>query len=152
MKNKILLFCFRDIENCEVIKLVKDFSGLGFSLDDSSSGVRVRSLTPNGPASRDGRLQTDDRILSVNDQNVQKASYREVTDILKMARGTIKLIVQHPSAKNRRSSRGSTDSRDKEIIIGQETEIEIVKGNKCKLHEFNPPHPKIKGPFLMILC
>ena len=98
-------------------------------MDDSSSGVRVRSLTPNGPASRDGRLQTDDRILSVNDQNVQKASYREVTDILKMARGTIKLIVQHPSAKNRRSSRGSTDSRDKDIIIGQETEIEIVKGN-----------------------
>ena len=134
MKNKILLSFFRDIENCEVIKLVKDFSGLGFSLDDSSSGVRVRSLTPNGPASRDGRLQTDDRILSVNDQNVQKASYREVTDILKMARGTIKLIVLHPSAKNRRSSRGSTDSRDKEIIIGQETEIEIVKGNAFRVN------------------
>ena len=142
MKNKILLSFFRDIENCEVIKLVKDFSGLGFSLDDSSSGVRVRSLTPNGPASRDGRLQTDDRILSVNDQNVQKASYREVTDILKMARGTIKLIVQHPSAKNRRSSRGSTDSRDKEIIIGQETEIEIVKGNA--FNELTPRHPEIE--------
>merc|ERR1712003_549606 len=55
-----------EIEKCGVIKLVKDFPGLGFSLDDSSSGVRVRSLTPNGPASRDGRLQTDDRILSVN--------------------------------------------------------------------------------------
>lgn len=101
---------------------------MGFSLDDSSSGVRVRSLTPNGPASRDGRLQADDRILAVNDQNVQKASYRDVTDILKGARGTIKLLVQHSSSK-RRSSKASQESKDKEIIPGQETEIEIIKGN-----------------------
>jgi len=118
----------RDIEHCEVIKLVKDFSGLGFSLDDSpSGGVRVRSLTPNGPASRDGRLLADDKILAVNEQNVQKAVYRDVTDILKGARGTIKLLVQHSSSK-RRASRGSTVS-DKEVVPGVETEIEIVKGS-----------------------
>ena len=107
---------------------MKDFSGLGFSLDDSSSGVRVRSLTPNGPASRDGRLQADDRILSVNDQNVQKASYRDVTEILKSARGTLKLLVQHSSAKHRRSSKASNESKEKDILPGQATEIEIVKG------------------------
>ena len=117
----------RDVEHCEVIKLVKDFSGLGFSLDDSpTGGVRVRSLTPNGPASRDGRLLADDRILAVNEQNVQKAVYRDVTDILKGARGTIKLLVQHATSK-RRASRGSTVS-DKDVVPGVETEIEIVKG------------------------
>ena len=56
-----------------------------------------------------------------------KASYRDVTDILKSARGTIKLIVQHSSQK-RRTSRGSNQSNEKEIIPGHETEIEIIKG------------------------
>lgn len=84
-------------------------------------------MTPNGPASRDGRLLADDKILAVNEQNVQKAVYRDVTDILKGARGTIKLLVQHSSSK-RRASRGSTVS-DKDVVPGVETEIEIVKGN-----------------------
>ena len=58
----------RDLENVEIIKLVKDFNGLGISFeDDSPAGVKVRSLSANGPASRDGRLQQGDRILAVND-------------------------------------------------------------------------------------
>ena len=72
-------------------------------------------------------MLADDKILAVNEQNVQKAVYRDVTDILKGARGTIKLLVQHSSSK-RRASRGSTVS-DKEVVPGVETEIEIVKGN-----------------------
>lgn len=59
--------------------------------------------------------------------NVQKAVYRDVTEILKGARGTIKLLVQH-SATKRRASKGSTVS-DKEVVPGVETEIEIVKGS-----------------------
>ena len=55
---------------------------------------------------------------SVNDQNVQKATYRDVTDILKSARGTIKLLVQHSSSK-RRSSKASQESKEKEIIPGK---------------------------------
>ena len=47
----------KDVDSVEVIKLVKDFNGLGISFeDDHSSGVRVRSLSANSPASRDGRL------------------------------------------------------------------------------------------------
>lgn len=120
----------RDIDNVEIIKLVKDFNGLGISFeDDTPTGVRVRSLSANGPASRDGRLQQGDRILSVNDMNCQKASYREVTDNLKSSRGTIKLLVLHtPRRRDSKGSRGSNASREKEILPGVETEIEIIKG------------------------
>jgi C-terminal processing protease CtpA/Prc len=121
----------RDYESVETIKLVKDFNGLGISFeDDTPSGVKVRSLSANGPASRDGRLQNGDRILAVNDINCQKATYREVTDILKSSRGTIKLIVLHDkrSRRDSKGSRGSNASKDKEIINGVETEIEIIKG------------------------
>ena len=89
----------------------------------------MRSLSANGPASRDGRLQNGDRILAVNDTNCQKASYREVTDNLKSSRGTIKLMVLHtPRRRDSKGSRGSNASRDKEILPGIETEIEIIKG------------------------
>ena len=90
----------------------------------------MRSLSANGPASRDGRLQNGDRILAVNDQNCQKASYREVTDILKASRGTIKLLVLHsPRRRDSKGSRGSNASKDQEIVPGNEIEIEIIKGS-----------------------
>lgn len=115
----------------------QDFNGLGISFeDDYPAGVRVRSLSANGPASRDGRLQNGDRILAVNDQNCQKASYREVTDILKTSRGTIKLLVLHsPRRRDSKGSRGSNASRDQEIVPGNEIEIEIIKGDVKRYHK-----------------
>ena len=125
----------RDIDNVEVIKLVKDFNGLGISFeDDTPSGVKVRSLSANGPASRDGRLLPGDRVLAVNEVNCQRAAYREVTDILKASRGTIKLVVLHsPRRRDSKGSRGSNTSgsraAERDIQTGVETEIEIIKGN-----------------------
>ncbi|CAG5105049.1 Oidioi.mRNA.OKI2018_I69.chr1.g1788.t1.cds [Oikopleura dioica] len=119
----------KDVDSVEVIKLVKDFNGLGISFeDDNNSGVRVRSLSANSPASRDGRLKNGDKILAVNDTNCQHSSYRDVTDILKSSRGTIKLIVLHPSS--RRDSSSTISSRhSREVHPGTETEIEIIKGS-----------------------
>jgi len=119
----------KDVDSVEVIKLVKDFNGLGISFeDDHSSGVRVRSLSANSPASRDGRLKNGDKILAVNDTNCQHSSYRDVTDILKSSRGTIKLIVLHSSSR-RDSSSTISSKHSRDVQPGAETEIEIIKGS-----------------------
>jgi hypothetical protein len=65
----------------------------------------------------------------VNDTNCQHSSYRDVTDILKSSRGTIKLIVLHSSSR-RDSSSTISSKHSRDVQPGAETEIEIIKGEK----------------------
>ena len=75
------------------------------------------------------RLKNGDKILAVNDTNCQHSSYRDVTDILKSSRGTIKLIVLHSSSR-RDSSSTISSKHSRDVQPGAETEIEIIKGEK----------------------
>ena len=46
-------------------------------------GLFVCALQPNGMAEKDGRLQIDDRLLSIDNRNTDKMTYREVVEMLK---------------------------------------------------------------------
>ncbi|XP_041975812.1 patj homolog [Aricia agestis] len=88
----------------QIIELVKGERGLGFSILDYQDPLRpahtlvvIRSLVPGGVAQQDGRLIPGDRLLFVNDQNLENASLEQAVGALKGApRGVVRIGVAKP--------------------------------------------------------
>lgn len=74
--------------------------GIGLSQIDPQQergGIFICALQRNGIAEKDGRLQIDDRLLFVNDQNTNQMTYREVVEALKAStkKGVSLFIVRY---------------------------------------------------------
>ncbi|XP_039598425.1 multiple PDZ domain protein-like [Polypterus senegalus] len=86
------------------IELAKGDSGLGFSIldyqdpvDPVKTVIVIRSLVPDGVAERDGRLLPGDRLMFVNDTNLENASLEDAVQALKGAPvGTVRIGVAKP--------------------------------------------------------
>ncbi|XP_058279981.1 multiple PDZ domain protein isoform X11 [Hirundo rustica] len=86
------------------IELEKGSMGLGFSIldyqdpvDPASTVIVIRSLVPGGVAEQDGRLLPGDRLMFVNDINLENGSLEEAVQALKGApAGTVKIGVAKP--------------------------------------------------------
>ncbi|XP_056377346.1 multiple PDZ domain protein isoform X2 [Hyla sarda] len=86
------------------IELEKESLGLGFSIldyqdpiDPASTVIVIRSLVPGGVAEQDGRLLPGDRLMYVNDINLEHASLEEAVQALKGApAGTVNIGVAKP--------------------------------------------------------
>ncbi|XP_059958109.1 multiple PDZ domain protein isoform X6 [Mesoplodon densirostris] len=90
-----------DVQN---IQLEKGSRGLGFSIldyqdpiDPASTVIVIRSLVPGGVAEKDGRLLPGDRLMFVNDVNLENSSLEEAVQALKGApSGTVRIGVAKP--------------------------------------------------------
>uniref|UniRef100_A0A1L8DWB4 Putative pdz domain-containing protein n=1 Tax=Nyssomyia neivai TaxID=330878 RepID=A0A1L8DWB4_9DIPT len=88
----------------QIIELVKGERGLGFSildyqdpLDSNDTLIVIRSLVPGGVAQLDGRLIPGDRLLFVNDINLENASLDQAVQALKGApKGIVRIGVAKP--------------------------------------------------------
>ncbi|XP_036782534.2 multiple PDZ domain protein isoform X3 [Manis pentadactyla] len=86
------------------IELEKGSKGLGFSIldyqdpvDPASTVIVIRSLVPGGIAEKDGRLLPGDRLMFVNDINLENSSLEEAVQALKGApSGTVRIGVAKP--------------------------------------------------------
>ncbi|NWX95904.1 MPDZ protein, partial [Nothoprocta ornata] len=86
------------------IELEKGNMGLGFSIldyqdpvDPANTVIVIRSLVPGGVAEQDGRLLPGDRLMFVNDTNLENGSLEEAVQALKGApAGTVKIGVVKP--------------------------------------------------------
>ncbi|XP_060055561.1 multiple PDZ domain protein isoform X4 [Erinaceus europaeus] len=86
------------------IELEKGSRGLGFSIldyqdpiDPSNTVIVIRSLVPGGIAEKDGRLLPGDRLMFVNDANLENSSLEEAVQALKGApSGTVRIGVAKP--------------------------------------------------------
>ncbi|NXM01167.1 MPDZ protein, partial [Tyrannus savana] len=86
------------------IELEKGSMGLGFSIldyqdpvDPANTVIVIRSLVPGGVAEQDGRLLPGDRLMFVNDINLENGSLEEAVQALKGApMGTVKIGVAKP--------------------------------------------------------
>ncbi|NXO58013.1 MPDZ protein, partial [Aramus guarauna] len=86
------------------IELEKGSIGLGFSIldyqdpvDPANTVIVIRSLVPGGVAEQDGRLLPGDRLMFVNDINLENGSLEEAVQALKGApAGTVKIGVAKP--------------------------------------------------------
>ncbi|KAI1306510.1 Multiple PDZ domain protein [Halotydeus destructor] len=88
----------------QIIELIKGERGLGFSILDyqdpmnpNDTVIVIRSLVPGGVAQQDGRLIPGDRLLFVNDTNLENASLDMAVQVLKGApKGVVKIGVAKP--------------------------------------------------------
>lgn len=88
----------------QIIELVKGERGLGFSIldyqdptDPNDTVIVIRSLVPGGVAQLDGRLIPGDRLLFVNDTNLENASLDIAVQALKgAAKGIVRIGVAKP--------------------------------------------------------
>ncbi|XP_007647204.1 multiple PDZ domain protein isoform X2 [Cricetulus griseus] len=86
------------------IELEKGSRGLGFSIldyqdpiDPTSTVIVIRSLVPGGIAEKDGRLVPGDRLMFVNDINLENSSLEEAVEALKGApSGMVRIGVAKP--------------------------------------------------------
>lgn len=88
----------------QIIELLKGDRGLGFSIldyqdpmDPKDTLIVIRSLVPGGVAQLDGRLIPGDRLLFVNDINLENSSLDQAVQALKGAtRGIVRIGVAKP--------------------------------------------------------
>ncbi|XP_023799473.1 multiple PDZ domain protein [Cyanistes caeruleus] len=94
-----ILKCLHFIGDCLLF-----FSGPRFSIldyqdpvDPANTVIVIRSLVPGGVAEQDGRLLPGDRLMFVNDINLENGSLEEAVQALKGApTGTVKIGVAKP--------------------------------------------------------
>ncbi|XP_051826787.1 multiple PDZ domain protein [Antechinus flavipes] len=90
--------------NIQHIELEKGSVGLGFSIldyqdpvDPARTVIVIRSLVPGGVAEEDGRLLPGDRLMFVNDVNLENGSLEEAVQALKGApSGIVRIGVTKP--------------------------------------------------------
>ncbi|XP_058257347.1 inaD-like protein isoform X3 [Hemibagrus wyckioides] len=107
---------YRDEENLDVFSVElqkKSGRGLGLSIvgKRNGTGVFISDVVKGGAADVDGRLMQGDQILSVDGEDMRRASQETVAAVLKCARGMVQLEVGRLKAaswiSSRRTSQGS---------------------------------------------
>ncbi|XP_044159764.1 tyrosine-protein phosphatase non-receptor type 13 isoform X7 [Bufo gargarizans] len=98
-------YSFVTDENMFEVKLVKNSSGLGFSISREenlipgqvgSSIVRVKKLFPGQPASESGKINVGDVILKVNGASLKGLSQQEVISALRGTSPEVTLLMCRP--------------------------------------------------------
>ncbi|XP_030852762.1 multiple PDZ domain protein-like [Strongylocentrotus purpuratus] len=118
-------------DEIQYIELEKGDRGLGFSILDyqdpdnpAASVIVIRSLVPDGVAEQDGRLIPGDRLVLVNESNLENCTLDAAVQVLKGApRGMVTIGVAKPAA-------------------GMESEeTQVVSATPTTVQESPPPMP-----------
>ncbi|KAG5888596.1 hypothetical protein JTB14_004778 [Gonioctena quinquepunctata] len=112
-------------EEPTVVELVKSDHGLGFSILDyqdplntQETVIVIRSLVPGGVAQNDGRLIPGDRLLAVNDINVEHVTLDRAVQVLKgIPKGIVKITVAKPLNTNDAASLTSQDTEEDQTCL-----------------------------------
>ena len=76
-------------------------------------GIFIKTLTPQGPADTDGRIQPGDRLLAINGRSLEGVQHNEAVQLIRDSPSTIALLVSQirlPSSVRRRSLHSTLDS------------------------------------------
>ncbi|XP_063430161.1 disks large 1 tumor suppressor protein-like isoform X5 [Mytilus trossulus] len=92
-------------ENIMELELVKGNKGLGFSIAGGignqhipgDNGIFVTKIIEGGAAEQDGRLATGDRLIAVNNSNLDNVTHEDAVAALKATAEVVRLTVAKPS-------------------------------------------------------
>ncbi|XP_068583086.1 multiple PDZ domain protein isoform X2 [Cebidichthys violaceus] len=128
--------------DAQVVELEKGESGLGFSIldyqdpeDATKTVLVIRSLVPGGVADQDGRLLPGDRLMFVNESDLEGSSLDYAVHVLKSTGyGSVRIGVAKPlplelcggltpiSERSLRVSYDDTDSHSQISLLAEATE------------------------------
>lgn len=72
-------------------------SRLGFSLGRDGEFTVISRIHDDSVASKDGRLRSNDRLIQVNEKNVQNMETNQIIEMLRNVRGPVTIVVQRTS-------------------------------------------------------
>lgn len=83
-----------------ILELVKEGStGIGLTIVGGENtgrldlGIFVRSITPGGPAERDGRVHPGDRIIAINGQSLEGMPHHAAVELIRQSPGKVQLMI-----------------------------------------------------------
>ncbi|KAK3101248.1 hypothetical protein FSP39_002138 [Pinctada imbricata] len=81
-----------------VIELPKTDQGLGFNVmggKEQNSPIYISRIIQDGVADKHGGLKRGDQLLSINGVSVEGEHHEKAVELLKQARGTVRLVVRY---------------------------------------------------------
>ncbi|XP_065062730.1 protein scribble homolog [Rhopilema esculentum] len=93
------------------VDLKRDGRGLGFSIaggfgstpfKGSDPGIFISKIAENGPAAADGRLRVGDKVLMINEQDVQECRHEDAVAILTSSGDTVTMMIYRERIINKR--------------------------------------------------
>ena len=119
---------------------------LGISIKediDTTNGVGIRGIKKNSLADRDGRLQTGNKLLSVNGTSLCGLTYKKTLEVLRNAGNELKIVATRPAVASIRKPIAFQSSIDElsdneeqpeAVKVGEEKfTVEFHKEGKSKL-------------------
>ncbi len=106
-----------------VIRRWPDFQGYGFNLqaEQGASGHFVGDVDPGSPAEASG-LRSGDRIIEVNDENVQGESHTRVVQLIRSQPNSVRMLAIDPEGEKYYATRGVTITRHMSNVIEGDSE------------------------------
>ncbi|XP_052570952.1 multiple PDZ domain protein isoform X9 [Peromyscus californicus insignis] len=125
------------------IELEKGSRGLGFSIldyqdpvDPASTVIVIRSLVPGGIAEKDGRLLPGDRLMFVNDINLENSSLEEAVEALKGApSGVVRIGVAKPLPIDAPDAESVAESRFESQFSPDNDSVYSIRTSVLSLHD-----------------
>lgn len=111
--------------NMKVV-LEKGFQGVGIMLRSDPDGVAIGDLMEGGPAKKSGMVHVGDRILAVNNQNVEGHSAREIIERLRDTQNsTVQLTLSRQEAQGKEKT--FSVNLQREFIEIKEGRVDVRK-------------------------
>ena len=104
-----------------VLRIWPDFQGFGFNLhaEKGKPGQFIGKVDPGSPAEAAG-VREGDRIIEINDDNVQDETHGQVVSRIKATPGRVRMLVIEPSGEKFYKDRGIViSSTMRNVIIGE---------------------------------
>ncbi|XP_043534741.1 FERM and PDZ domain-containing protein 2 isoform X3 [Chiloscyllium plagiosum] len=76
-------------------------------------GIFITSITPGGPADKDGRVKEGGRLISVNKESLEGVTFRTAAEILQNAPDEVTLIISQPKDPHKTTWMGAANLRSK---------------------------------------
>ncbi|WP_337173097.1 carboxy terminal-processing peptidase [Paludisphaera sp.] len=136
----------KNLEDLLNQQLHLSLEGIGASLGSEDGYAVVKEIVPNGPADKDGRLQPDDKIVGIRNEDGSETSLieKKLSDVVRFIRGksgtVVKLIVQTAEAKELKEyaiTRGKVELTEQHAK-GKVLEVE-ADGRQVKVGVINLP-------------
>ena len=80
------------IETIELASPKREPFGFGI-INHHKGGVKICDIQEGGVAAKDGRLKNSDRLLQINDTNVEHYSMEDAARLLQNSRGAVRLVI-----------------------------------------------------------
>ncbi|XP_063143326.1 multiple PDZ domain protein isoform X10 [Rattus norvegicus] len=127
----------------QAIELEKGSRGLGFSIldyqdpiDPANTVIVIRSLVPGGIAEKDGRLFPGDRLMFVNDINLENSTLEEAVEALKGApSGMVRIGVAKPLPIDTPDAESVAESRFESQFSPDNDSVYSTQASVLSLHD-----------------